>query len=63
MVLPARKRAKAVQLGVFAVFGLAAIGLARFGAWGWVGWLVGGGLLGLALGKAISLGRNPSPYD
>ncbi|OIP85665.1 MAG: hypothetical protein AUK37_03855 [Rhodobacterales bacterium CG2_30_65_12] len=57
VVLPARKRAKAVQLGVFAVFGLAAIGLARFGSWGWVGWLVGGGLLGLALGKAIALGR------
>lgn len=56
-VLPARKRAKVVQLGVFALFGLAAIGLALHGPWGWVGWLVGGGLLGLALGKAISLAR------
>lgn len=56
-VLAARKRAKMVQLGAFGVFGLTAIGLAIHGPWGWIGWLLGGGLLGLAVGKTISLVR------
>lgn len=56
-VLPERRRAKLVQAVIFAVFGLGAIGLALYGPWGWIGWLFGGGLLGLALGKALSLVR------
>lgn len=56
-VLPERRRAKLVQLVTFAVFGLAALGFAVIGPWGWIGWLVGGALVGLALGKAISLIR------
>jgi hypothetical protein len=56
-VLPARKRAKLLQLAIYAVFGAGAIVLALVGPWGWIGWLLGGVLLGLALGKAISLVR------
>ncbi|GKY88654.1 hypothetical protein [Sinisalibacter aestuarii] len=56
-VLPARKRAKLIQLVTYAVFGAAALVLALIGPWGWIGWLVGGALLGLAVGKAVSLVR------
>ena len=56
-VSPGRKRAKRVQLAVYAGFGVLALGLALVGPWGWIGWLNGGLLLGLALGKALSLAR------
>jgi hypothetical protein len=56
-VLPERKRAKLVQLVIYAVFGALAIALALVGPWGWIGWLAGGVLLGLAVGKAIALVR------
>lgn len=56
-VLPARRRAKLVQLALFAVFGLAALWFTLAGPLGWIGWLAAGVLLGLGIGKAIALLR------
>lgn len=56
-VLPERRQARRVQFVVFALFGLAALALSLIGPWGWIGWLVGGALLGLAAGRALSLIR------
>lgn len=54
-VLPERRRAKAVQAAVYAVFGAA--GVLYSGALGGLGWVLAGLFLGMAGGKLISLLR------
>jgi hypothetical protein len=56
-VLPARRRARLVQLALFAAFGIAALWFTLAGPFGWIGWLAAGMLLGVGLGKAIALLR------
>ncbi len=55
-VLPARKRLKAIQALVFALLGVGAGWLAATGQ-GWAFWVLAGLLLGMAVGKLISLAR------
>jgi hypothetical protein len=55
-VLPARKRMKAIQALVFAVLGAGAGWLALSGQ-GWAFWVLAGLLIGMAVGKLISLAR------
>ncbi len=55
-VLPARKRLKAIQAAVFGVVGAGVAWLALTGQ-GWWWWLLAGLLLGMAVGKVLSLLR------